>query len=209
MIHAMKSTLREQQQAETRERILQAFLDLAHESNAINISVPDVAQKSGVSVRTIYRYFATKDELQTAAAYQMSSQALGGRDIYQTNASSLHEYLKDLWISLAAAMPAVLAEHTSPAGRAIRRVRLHDARDTVARALPETHPGTVDLIVAVTSSSMLMELVDRMGYSPEEAAQIAADLALVIAGSTVGSNVERPLLPPIAEPTTPEGAPHV
>lgn len=209
MIHAMKSTLREQQQAETRERILQAFLDLAHESNAINISVPDVAQKSGVSVRTIYRYFATKDELQTAAAYQMSSQALGGRDIYQTNASSLHEYLKDLWISLAAAMPAVLAEHTSPAGRAIRRVRLHDARDTVARALPETHPGTVDLIVAVTSSSMLMELVDRMGYSPEEAAQIAADLALVIAGSTVGSNVERPLLPPIAESTTPEGAPHV
>lgn len=192
MIHVMKwhagedgappLPLRARQQRETRGRILDAFLELSHESNAINISVPDVAEASGVSVRTIYRYFATKDELQTAAASHMSSQILGRRELGEVDAASVHDYLTELWRGLGQAMPAVLAEHTSPAGRAIRRVRLDAARAAAARSLPpDVPPETVDLIVAVTSSSMLMELVDRMGYSPDEAATIAADLAVLIA----------------------------
>ena len=57
------SPLRAEQAEQTRDRIVQAAVDLLAEGDAGDLSMPDVAERAGVSVRTVYRSFATKDEL--------------------------------------------------------------------------------------------------------------------------------------------------
>lgn len=184
------STLRERQQQATRLAILEAYLGLAHRDGAMTVSVPAVARRSGVSVRTIYRYFPSKDDLQTAAAYHMSEQALDGGSMADSTPENLLDQLTMLWRGLADNIPAVIAERVAPAGREIRVTRLDGARATARRALaPEADPKTVDLLVAVTSSSMFLELVGRMDYSPEDAAAMAVRLIeLLLADEKKGNH---------------------
>lgn len=180
------ASLRDRQYQATRQSILQAFLDLSHADGAVNVSIPAVAEVCGISVRTVYRHFGSKAELQTAAAYQISEQALHGDDVNTTEATNLLDRLKAMWSLFAQQMPAVMAEHASPAGRSIRATRLENARTTTRRALPDGAPEeSVDLVVAVTSSSMFLELVDRMGHPPEVAAAMATRLAHLILADEV------------------------
>lgn len=174
-------SLRQRQQQETRTTIVEAFLDLSHQTGAVNVSIPAVAAASGISARTVYRYFATKDELQTAAAYHLSAQALGGGDVGRTDQHNLLDTLKMIWSAFDEKRSWVLAEHATPAGREIRTTRLDGARATVRRALPgDVDDQSVDLVVAVTSSAMFLELVERMGYPPEVAAEMATRVATLI-----------------------------
>ena len=57
------SPLRAEQAEQTRARIVQAAVDLLSEGDAGDLSMADVADRAGVSVRTAYRSFASKDEL--------------------------------------------------------------------------------------------------------------------------------------------------
>jgi len=123
--------LRERQRELTRNAILDAYLELAHVDGASAISIPAVARTAGVSPRTIYRYFPTKGELATAAALRMSTEALAGDDMYASTTSNLGDNLKRLWFGLNEQLPAVIAEHATPAGRDIRRTRLDMARAAV------------------------------------------------------------------------------
>lgn len=178
---APEPTLRERQAESTRLAIIDAYLGLSHRDGAVTVSIPGVALESGVSVRTVYRYFQTKDELQTAAAYRMSEQALFGGTMSDSTPDNLADQLKMLWSGLADNIPAVIAERTAPAGRAIRVTRLAGARKTSAAAFShEADPESVDLIIAVTSSSMFLELVERMDYPPEVAATMATRLVELI-----------------------------
>ena len=69
-------SLRDDQRALTRERVLAAVLELVADGAFDELSVPAVAKRSGVSVATIYRYFPTRDDLLAAAAAEPSRQAL-------------------------------------------------------------------------------------------------------------------------------------
>ena len=66
-------SIRTAQKELTRQRILDAVLDLVAEGALTEVSVPDVARRSGASVATIYRYFPTKDALFQAAAEEPAS----------------------------------------------------------------------------------------------------------------------------------------
>ena len=160
---------RERQKEDTRAAIIDAFLELSHDANTVAISVPAVADRASVSVRTVYRYFATKDELQTAAANLFNDRVT--RQLRSTiTPANFAEYLLELWSEFERETPAVLAEHATPTGRRLRATRLSGSRRTVRDAIGDTADDeTVDLIIAVTSSSMYLELVDRMGHSPERA----------------------------------------
>jgi len=57
------SPVRAEQAEQTRNRIVQAAVDLLAAGDAGDLSMPDVAERAGVSVRTVYRSFATRDEL--------------------------------------------------------------------------------------------------------------------------------------------------
>ena len=54
-------------QAQRRERVLRAALELGAEGGYDAVQMRDVATSAGVALGTIYRYFASKDHLLAAA----------------------------------------------------------------------------------------------------------------------------------------------
>ncbi len=96
-----------------------------------------------------------------------------------------------LWVEFADSLLAVHVQHSTPEGRQMRMARLPVGRAQVDRGLPPTIQGqrradVVDLIVALCSSSMFLELVDRMGHDPVEAADLVADLVELIIDHEAG-----------------------
>jgi AcrR family transcriptional regulator len=74
------SPLRAEQAEQTRERIVQAAVDLLSEGDAHDLSMAEVAERAGVSVRTVYRSFAGRDELLDAVIGWINGH-LGSRGI--------------------------------------------------------------------------------------------------------------------------------
>src|SRR5438128_11954459 len=68
------SPLRDRQAEQTRELILQALTEQLADAGLKDFNIPRLAQRAGVSVRTIYRYFPTKDALLEEFAYWLDSQ---------------------------------------------------------------------------------------------------------------------------------------
>ncbi len=62
------NTLRQQQSQATRELILRAAREIAAENRILFFTIEEVADRAGVSHRSIYRYFPTKESLLKAAS---------------------------------------------------------------------------------------------------------------------------------------------
>lgn len=69
-------SLREQHAEATRERILASVADLLERGEAGDLTVPDVAEASGVSLRTVYRYYPTREQLLEAAGRWIGDELL-------------------------------------------------------------------------------------------------------------------------------------
>jgi TetR/AcrR family transcriptional regulator, cholesterol catabolism regulator len=196
MVEAARTGVWATHRADLRTRIVEAFMELLETASPTGVSMPAVADRAGISVRTLYRYFPSKDDLQHAAANWLDRGT--GREIDLDN---IQHQMRLLWRNLAHELRAVRTQHWSAEGRALRIARLPAARHTVDRALPATIRGArraevIDLLVAIGSSSMLLELVDRMGHDPEHAAGLVADLIELVvsteAGNDAGGQEETP-----------------
>lgn len=69
-MHVMNSSsvgLREEHAAATRERILSAVAELIERGDLDELTMPAVAEASGISLRTVYRYYPTREQLLEAA----------------------------------------------------------------------------------------------------------------------------------------------
>jgi AcrR family transcriptional regulator len=177
--------LRERQRTATRDQIIQAVHDHLAEEHPATLSMPRVAERAGTSLRTLYRYFPTKEALLDAASesFRVSPAIVGGT----VEVATLPEYLRAQWRGFSDSLGAVKAQHLTPAGRTMRERRVPRNRtavaDAVAREGLAADDRLVDLIIAVMSSSMYLELVERLGHEAEDAADLAA--------WTVGAIVER------------------
>jgi AcrR family transcriptional regulator len=77
MFHVMTAvSLREQHAEATRERILAAVAELLERGEAEELTVPDVAAASGVSLRTVYRHYPTRERLLEAAGRWIGDELL-------------------------------------------------------------------------------------------------------------------------------------
>ncbi len=103
--------------------------------------MPAVAERAGISVRTLYRYFANRDELQRYAAGWLDRRVLDAMEHRPVEVSSMREYLRRLWIELAGSMLAVRVQHDTPEGRQLRTARLAPARERVDAGLPPSITG--------------------------------------------------------------------
>jgi AcrR family transcriptional regulator len=194
--------------ADVRTRIVNAYLDLLDVESTAGVSMPAVAQRAGVSVRTLYRYFPTKDQLQRDAAmwfHDLARRQLPGEHL---DRASMGEFRRVLWSEMASRLAAVRLQHTTPVGRAMRAGRLASSRAVVDAGVPREVGGdrraqVVDLIVAISSSSMLLELVDRMGYDPARAADLITELVELIINEEVLPQLPNP--PPQALARRPAG----
>jgi AcrR family transcriptional regulator len=174
-----------------RERIVDAYMELLETASPTGASMPAVAERAGVSVRTLYRYFPSKDDLQRVAAGWFERRTRAAMDSPTIDLTNFRQYLQLLWTDVAEITPAVRVQHSTPEGRAVRAARLADSRAQVDRTLSDAITGPrradiVDLIVAASSSSMFLELVDRMGHEPTQAADLIADLIELVVRHETG-----------------------
>jgi len=63
MPRAYQSPLRAGQVEQTRERILETFLEMLGEPGTHDVTMPELARRAGVSVRTAFRHFPTREDL--------------------------------------------------------------------------------------------------------------------------------------------------
>jgi len=71
------SSLREQQAEAARQRILEAVATLLEDGGVEDMTMPQVAETSGISLRTVYRYYPTREQLLEAAGRWIGSELLG------------------------------------------------------------------------------------------------------------------------------------
>lgn len=69
--------LRDEYAAQTRQRIIEAFIALLEESEDGSISTSALAKKAGVSLRTVYRYFPSRDNLLAETADWLNTEVFG------------------------------------------------------------------------------------------------------------------------------------
>ena len=154
-----------------------------------------VADRAGVSVRTVYRHFPTKADLLDATSRRYLDRV--GAEGPPDSSSALLGHLRELWPVFADDIDAVRAEHSQAQGRALRALRRDSFRPTVVTAVGDEAPALsgddrarlADLIIALASSGMFLELVDRLGRDPVDAADTVtwAVRALLAAAARNGS----------------------
>jgi len=173
------SDLRQEQKAQTRQRIVQAVSDLVANDHPAAVSVPAVARRAGVGVATVYRYFPTKEALLDAAARgAVSPSAARLPDRFD----DVGPALKAAWTELADQLPLVRNQFASPLGRDLHHRRWEAKRGAMSSVLeadgvdPASLPGRRLLAVAdvLTASTALLELHDTAGVAVDDAADWCA-----------------------------------
>lgn len=127
-------TLRERHVEQTREMIFDALLEEVASRGITEFNIPQLARDAGVSVRTIYRYFPTKDALLEAFGDWLDDQI--GLQEWPEDAEALARGAEVLFLAFDEREPIVRSQWVTPQGRAIRarnRVRRLASRRQVLR----------------------------------------------------------------------------
>jgi len=135
-------SLREQHANATRERILGTVAELLERGEVDDLTMPEVAEASGVSLRTIYRYYSTREELLEAAGRWIGDELLNHpyphsldevADLYQAGCRDFDE------------RPGLVrALALSQLGQRVRGYRRRERLGAIERALRAELPRLTD-----------------------------------------------------------------
>ena len=178
-----RDSVRVEHAARTRARILDAVVVLVGKRGDCDFTMPDVAKGSGVSLRTLYRYFPNRQQLVDAVATVIDQAAASNLPEAEFDLADLGEWLEQAWRNLLTHEAFIRAQHTSPNGAAIRRARIpffrEVTRSLLQREVPDISRERMDDVVDVTlllvSSSSLFEFLDVLEIPVERAARLSAD----------------------------------
>jgi AcrR family transcriptional regulator len=178
-----KGSIRSENADRTRVRILDAVVELVQASERCDFTMPEVAAASGVSLRTLYRFFPTRQCVVDAVAAVGDRVAASNLPTAKFDLGDLQAWLEEAWRTLLDQEALIRAQHTSPGGTEIRRARIPFFRDVtralVLREIPGLDVARVDDIVDTTllvvSSSALFEFLDVLEIPIERAARLAAE----------------------------------
>jgi len=126
-------SLREQHALATRERILGAVADLLEAGRAEELTVPAVAEASGVSLRTIYRYYPTREELLEAAGRWIGDELL--RHPYPSHLDEVADHYQEGAKDFDRRPGLVRALAFSQLGQHVRGYRRRERLEAIGRAL--------------------------------------------------------------------------
>ncbi len=168
--------LRERKKDEVRTRIHDCVAEILSEGK-IDVSHDLIAERTGISRRTVYRYFPDKEALLEGMLDRIRELA-GKNVIMPGNEAELVSTLHDIYTGFDKIASIVTLVRSTPQGRAIRmagnkrRVEAYRAatKDLVKDLPPE------DQILAVAVLQMLhttpwLEMRDRWGLSGEQIAR--------------------------------------
>lgn len=132
-------SLREQHAAATRERILSAVAELLEHGAVDDLTMPDVAAASGVSLRTIYRYYPTREELLEAAGRWIGDELL--KHPYPRDLDEVADLYEAGCRDFDERPGLVRAMVVSQLGQRARGYRRRERLEAIARALRDELPG--------------------------------------------------------------------
>ena len=195
-----ESPLRQEQQRATRARILEALADVLTEGG--NATVPAVAERAGVSERTVYRHFPTRDDLFSALFGAVMRLTPGEERPTASDIDGLVEVMRDMFPRFEQRPEVIRAMNYNPMGQELRRSRAGYRLEAVRGALASSLEGLDDearrraevMVHMVSSSTAFLHLRDFWGLSGAEAADVVewAVRALVRAAQEEGDDGERP-----------------
>lgn len=200
MIHVM--SIRERNRQATREVIVGAAAELLVEGDAAALSVPAVSERSGVSVRTIYRYFPTKADLVDAVGL-IDDPAITAGPLPSVDGSDLHAWLQRGW-SDDVQTPMLRAQLRTSAGVEVRRERRRSHRQFAYAVLDrwgiqaqgDTREALADLLLLLTGGAARFEMTDVLEAPVQRATAAAAWAVEAVLSHARG---DRPLPDPTSE----------
>lgn len=180
-VRSYNSPIREEQSRKTREAILQALLALMQEAGGPDeISMEAIAQQAKVQRRTVFRHFASKDEL-LAAFWPWLNQNIGASIAPETTRNVIDGPRKTfpLFDRHEPAIRAALHSRTGREMRAgtipMRRASFSDALGPVLSALPAEKARTVQALAHLLYSASAWEtLKDYGGLTGVQAGEAAS-----------------------------------
>ena len=166
----------------TRQRILDALIELMVDERPATISIPAVAKRANVSVRTVYHHFATKEALFDALAATPQERGGGTELPVPQTPKELATGMRAAYVYLehnAALFNAVRVSEVEPLvrGQLDRRAnaRVRDALQPVSDRLDdEAFTRLCAVIGALVSNDTYRLLTRRYGLPRDEAADVAA-----------------------------------
>jgi AcrR family transcriptional regulator len=130
--------LRDSHNALTRELILKSAVGLLEQGGTTDLTIPEVAKASGVSVRTIYRHFPTRDDLLMGASEWI------GSNLFRLAETGLPDTLEGVVGVMAINVPTwderpelVRVMALTQVGNAVRSVRRRQRLENLQTALGE------------------------------------------------------------------------
>lgn len=134
MVRVMTAVSLRQQHAEaTRERILGAVAELLERGEAQELTMPDVAEASGISLRTVYRYYATREQLLEAAGRWIGDELF--EHPYPQTLDEVAELFRSGCRDFDEHPGLVRALAVSQLGRSVRGYRRSERLQAISRAL--------------------------------------------------------------------------
>ena len=174
------SPLREQRAEETRQRILDGATVVLAEGAAA-LTIPAVARASGVAVPTVYRYFATKEDLEDGVAAHVRARVGVSSEPGPQDLESLFQAVRDLFTNIWSVPRSHLAVLLSSVGRSLQGPDEHHderiafAADPLREALADLDPDqrrrAVIAVAALCSSPTAVAFL-RLGIEADEAAAL-------------------------------------
>jgi AcrR family transcriptional regulator len=175
------SSLRERQKADTRTLILEAVKRLLENQSLAELSLATVAREAGITERTVYRHFATREQL-LEATWSAVNEGIGTKEFPRT-AEELIERPKKLFPAFEQRGEAIRAMLASPQGRELR-LRVNEQRQAAIRlAVKNARPNLREprftrLCAAVQllcSASGWATMTDYWGLDSAEAGRAASE----------------------------------
>jgi AcrR family transcriptional regulator len=185
-------SIRDEQVALTRNRILDAVVELSGDPNVDSVSVAEVSRRSGVAPATIYRHFPTRDEMVAAAALDRLRQYVD-RDAGSWGLEEMRAHLLTVWTELSNNLPLARQATVSELGREMRLTRFgrtrpmtHAAIRSLGKDPDDPHVRKfVACMEVLQSAHAFLDFHDRQGLAAEEAVDAAA-WAITVMASAVG-----------------------
>lgn len=168
-------TLRDQQQALTRELILRSVVAQLENGELGDLTIPDVAKSAGVSVRTVYRHFATREELLAAASEWIAEHYFAVAGLPETleaqiDAVGLQPASWDEHPNLVRAMALTRVGQAVRSQRRARRLKLiQRALSELTDNLPEQEQRRAEAVFGYLSNMLAwVTMRDENGLSGEQ-----------------------------------------
>jgi AcrR family transcriptional regulator len=185
MMHAVK-------QQQVRDAISTAAVDLFCSQGYEATTVDDIAQSAGVSRRSFFRYFSSKDEV-IGQVIRQYGEALAEAIAAAPRTYSPMEVLRDVVLRVSAqgaadphARQFIRITQETPAARQALLARHGEVEGGVARAYEQRLPGTGNRAAARLLASVTLSVVDVafLTWYEQEGAEISEVAESVIATLT-------------------------